>query len=119
MIGGTDVVIPATGDVAALDTCARIIQRYWPRARFEDAITGKKYGSYGDIPVGGVRELFAYPDASAEAAWDTDDAVAERNTMIYLILTPEAVTAVLDDPHAPDMRSILDSIRNALSTKTV
>ncbi len=119
MIGGTDVVIPASGDADALETCARIIQRYWPRARFEDALTGKKYGSYREIPVEHVRELFAYPDASAEAAWDADNAVAANNTMIYLILTPQTVTAVLDDPSAPDMRSILDSIRNALSSKTV
>jgi hypothetical protein len=119
VIGGSDVIIPATGDSAALDACARIIQRYWPRARFEDVLTGQKYGSYGEIPVGRVRQLFAYPDASAEAAWDADNAVAARNTMIYLILAPQSVTVVLDDPNAPDMRSILDSIRSALSSKTV
>ncbi len=51
MIGGNDIVIPAVGDSAALEACLRIVQRHWPHARFEDAITGDKYSRYGDIPL--------------------------------------------------------------------
>jgi hypothetical protein len=114
MIGGTDVVIPTFAGPTALDACVRIIRRYWPQARYEDAITGEKYGDSGDLPIGSIRELFVYPNASAEAAWDVDSPDSPVNSMIYLILTPGSVTAVLDDPAAPEMRSILESMRNAL-----
>lgn len=111
MIGGNDIVIPAVGDPAALEACARIVQRHWPQARFEDAETGDKYNRYGEIPFGCVRQLLAYPDADAEAAWDADRPDSPPNSMIYLILSPDFVTAVLDDPSEAAMRSILESIR--------
>lgn len=114
MIGGTDIVIPAVGDPAALEACARIVQRRWPHARFEDADTGEKFSWYGDIPLGRVRELFAYPDETAEAAWDADSAESPPNSMLYLILSPDCVTAVLDDPHTADMRALLESFRTML-----
>jgi hypothetical protein len=55
-----------------------------------------------------------YPNASAEAAWDLGSPESPVNSMIYLILSPNSVTAVLDDPAAPEIRSILKSMRNAL-----
>ena len=36
------------------------------------------------------------------------------NSMLYLIVSPNSITAVLDDPTTADMRSILDSIRKVL-----
>jgi hypothetical protein len=36
------------------------------------------------------------------------------NPMIYLILSPNSVTVVLDDPAAPEIRSILESMRSTL-----
>ena len=114
MIGGNDIVIPAVGDSAALEACLRIVQRHWPHARFEDAITGDKYSRYGDIPLGRVREVLAYPDADAEAAWDTDSPDSPPNSMLYLIASPNFITAVLDDPTAADMHSILESVRKML-----
>lgn len=116
MIGGTDIVIPAIGDSAALDACARIVQRCWPHARFEDAETGEKYARYGDIPLGRVRELFAYPDESAEAAWDADSPDSPPNSMLYLILSPNFVTVVLDDPNTADMRAMLEAFQTMLET---
>jgi hypothetical protein len=114
MIGGTDIVIPAVGDPADLDACARIVQRRWPHARFEDAVTGEKYARYDDIPLGRVRELLAYPDDRAEAAWDADSPDSPPNSMLYLILGRDSVTAVLDDPDTPEMRATLESMRNLL-----
>lgn len=114
MIGGKDIVIPAVGDPATLDACVRIVQRRWPHARFEDAETGEKYEQYGDLPLGRVRELFAYPDKQAEAAWDAGNHETPPNSMLYLILSPDSVTAVLDDPDAADMQAILDSIRGIM-----
>ena len=115
MIGGVDVVIPAIGDAAALEACARIIRRYWPHARFEDAETGEKYSGYGDIPLGHVRELFVYADAHAETAWDADRPDSPANSMLYLIRSPGFVTAVLDDPDSAEMRAMLESFRGILS----
>lgn len=114
MIGGTDIVIPATGDAASLDACVRIIRRYWPQARFEDAVSGDKYSSFSDIPFGYVQELLAYPTAEAEAAWDADSPDSPPNSMLYLIRSPESITAVLDDPHAAGMRSLLESMQYVL-----
>jgi hypothetical protein len=114
MIGGTDIVIPAVGDSTSLEACARIVQRRWPHARFEDAETGDKYARYGDIPLDRVRELFAYVDDKAEAAWDADCPDSPPNSMLYLIQSPDYVTVVLDDPNTPDMRAMLKSLQTAL-----
>jgi hypothetical protein len=114
MIGGTDIVIPAVGDAASLEACLRMVQRRWPHARFEDAVTGVKYGSYLKIPLGHVREVFAYHDAHAEAAWDADSADSPPNSMLFLILSQNNITAVVDDPNTGEMRSLLESIRRLL-----
>jgi hypothetical protein len=114
MIGGTDVVIPACGSPAALDGCIRTIRRYWPCARFENAVTGEKYGAYGEIPIGRVSELLFYPSAAAEAAWDADSPHSPPNSMLYLILSADTITAVVDDPTAVEMRPIIESLRAVL-----
>src|SRR5438067_1808745 len=114
MIGGTDIVIPGVGDSATLDACARIVQRRWPHARFEDAETGERYASCGDIPFSRVCELFVYRDDKAAAAWDADCPDSPANSMLSLILSPEQITAVLDDPNTPEMHAILESIRTVM-----
>lgn len=114
MIGGTDIVMPATGDAAALDICARIIRHYWPRARFEDAVTGEKYDDYAHIPLGCVRELFVFQDPEAEAAWDADDANSPENTLLYCLLRKDSMTVVVDNPELEEMRSILASLHASL-----
>ena len=111
MIGGKDIVIPAAGTPASLDACARVVQRQWPAARFEDAETGEKYSTFGDIPFGRVRQLLAYPDATAEAFWDADRPDSPVNSMLYLIVGKQSVTAVLDDPNAGEMPAILEGIK--------
>lgn len=116
MIGGNDIVFPAVGDSAALEACARIVGRHWPNIRFEDALTGDKYPRLGDIPLGRVRELLAYPNAEAEAAWDADNPASPENSMLYLIVRPEDITVVLDNPDTAEMRSILDAIHDWLWT---
>ena len=112
MIGGTDIVIPAIGDPATLEACAGIVERYWPDARFEDAATGERYAHCTDIPFATVTELFAYPNEGAEAAWDADRPDSPPNSMLYLILSRDNITVVLDDPNTPDLQAILESIRN-------
>ena len=114
MIGGNDVVFPGVGDSDSMEACARIVGRYWPDIRFEDAITGNKYERLADIPFGKVRELLAYPNATAETAWDTDSSVSPENSMLYLIVRPEDVTVVLDNPKTEEMQSLLNAIRDWL-----
>ena len=116
MIGGNDIVFPAVGDPAALEACARIVARQWPDIRFEDAVTGDKFRQLSDIPFGRVRELLAYPNANAEAAWDADSPHSPENSMLYLIVRPEDITVVLDNPDTAEMRSILDAIHDLLWT---
>ncbi len=114
MIGGNDIVIPAVDDPAALEACIRIVQRHWPHARFEDAVTGDKYNCCAEIPLGHVHEVLVYPDADAEARWDADSPDSPPNSMLYLILSPNFITMVLDDPNTAEMRSILESIRGIM-----
>jgi len=114
MIGGTDILLRTSGNPAALDACTRVLQRYWPQARFENALTGDKYSGSTDLPAGRVRELLVYRDTAAEAAWDAEHGNAAPNTMIYLILSSDCLTAVLDDPNTEEMQSILESMRKAL-----
>jgi hypothetical protein len=114
MIGGTDIVMPAVGTPASLDACARVVQRQWPNARFENAETGEKYAAYADIPIGRIRHLLAYPNAEAEALWDADSPDSPANSMLYLILSEQSVTAVLDDPNAGEMPAILEGIKTMM-----
>ncbi len=111
MIGGTDVVFPAVGNAATMEACARIVARHWPRVRFEDAETGNKFARLRDIPFGSVKELLAYPDAAAEAAWDADSPQPAENSMLCLIARREDITVVVDNPAANEMRSILGAIQ--------
>src|SRR5437899_1493366 len=114
MIGGNDIVFPAIGDSATLEACARIVGERWPQVRFEDAITGDKYNRLEGIPFGIVQELLAYPNADAEKAWDTDSPNSPENSMLYLIVRPEDITVVLDNPDTVEMRSILNAIKDWL-----
>jgi hypothetical protein len=116
MIGGNDIVFPAVGDAASLEACARIVHRHWPNARFEDAVTGEKYPCLGDIAFGRVREILAYPNAEAEAAWDRDSSDSAENSMLYLIVRPEELTVVVDNPDTAEMQSILNAIQDLLWT---
>jgi hypothetical protein len=114
MIGGNDIVFPAIGDPASLEACARIVGLHWPDIRFEDAITGDKYQRLNDIPFGRVRELLAYPNATAEAAWDADRLDSAENSMLYLIVRPDDLTVVVDNPDTAEMQSILNAIHDLL-----
>jgi len=97
-----------------LDACARVVQRQWPHARFENAETGEKYSTYGDIPIGQISHLLAYPNEEAEALWDADSPDSPVNSMLYLILAEQSVTAVLDDPTAGEMPGILEGIKTMM-----
>lgn len=114
MIGGSDVVFPAVGNSASLEACARIVARQWPNVRFEDAILGVKYQRLADIPFGHVKELLAYRDAAAESAWDNDRLDTPENVLLNLIVRPDDITVVVDNPKAREMHSLLQAIHDLL-----
>ena len=95
---------------------ARVVGRHWPEIRYEDAVTGDKYQRLSDVPFGKVRELLAYRNAAAEAAWDANSPDSPENSMIYLIVRPEDVTVVVDNPDVAETRSILNAIHDLLWT---
>jgi hypothetical protein len=114
MIGGTDVVIAGIDDASVLDVCARIIQRCWPAARFEDAVTGTEFETYSQIPMGRVRELLIYRSREVKDEWDAGDVDVPPNTMLYLIRSRKAITVALDDATVEETRSLIHSLRAGL-----
>ncbi len=114
MIGGSDIVFPAIGDCTSLEACVRLVSRFWPSVRLEDAITGDKFTRIGDVPFERVRELLLYADSNAEASWDADRDDSPENSMLYLIVRPQDITVVVDNPRTLEMQSILNAIREML-----
>lgn len=92
-IGGTDIVFRCPGCPAAMDACVQVILAYWPKATFEDALTGEKWARYQDIPFGKVTDLFIYGEH-----------------LIYLIRRTADITLVLLEP----MPEMMESVRLAL-----
>lgn len=115
MIGGTDIVMPTNGGKCALDHCTRIVCRYWPEARFEDAISGEKYATYGDIPFAAVDQLLIYKNSESQAAFDEDRADAEQ--MLYLILGGGSITTVTDCPESDEIKDIIASVRASVNAE--
>jgi hypothetical protein len=114
MMGGTDVVIAVIDDASVLDVCARIVQRCWPAARFEDAVTGTEFETYSQIPMGRVRELLVYRSPEVKSEWDAGDVDVPPNTMLYLIRSRNSITVVLDDASVAEMRSLIRSLHAGL-----
>ena len=114
MIGGNDIVFRAVGDSASLEACARIVRRFWPNVRFEDAATGEKYARMTDVPFGSVTELLAYPSEEAEASWDAGRSDSPENSMLSIITRENDITVVLDNPNTEEMRLILEGIGGTL-----
>ena len=98
MIGGIDVHIPTRAGELTLDVAVRVIRQQWSQAVFEDALTGKRFGSFAEIPFRIVEELFVYRDNQAADAWDAEGAVPSvQNSMIHLIPNDDTLTIVMDE----------------------
>lgn len=115
MIGGIDVRIPTRAGVTSSEVAVRAIRQRWPKAVFENGLTGDHYDVFWKIPFGEIEELFVYKDSDAAALWDAEGAVAEAsNSMIHMISDPDLLTVVVDEKDA-EMELILSSIRSGLS----
>jgi len=117
MIGGADVIL-STGlsPADALDTAVRMVARGWKRAVFQSGDTGRVFDAYPQIAFAGLTELLAYRDRAAFDSWEQLGAdPSNGNTMVHLLAPGSGeLTVVVDDPSAPQMKELLDAIRDAL-----
>lgn len=116
MIGGCDLVMPTRAGASALDACARVILAYWPNAVFEDANSDARFASFAAIPFGQLKGLLVHRDAESAHEWTITSSETPACTLIYLILSADSITAVVDDAEAPALRPILDSIQRMLTS---
>jgi hypothetical protein len=115
MIGGIDVYIPTRAGRSSVEIAVRAIRQIWPRAVFENALTGDRYNHFWEIPFGDLEELFVYHSATAADIWESEGAIAEvYNMMVHIIDDKEMIIVVVDDKDAP-MEKILAAIRSGLS----
>ncbi len=115
MIGGIDIEIPTKAGDLSVVVAVRAIRQKWPRAVFENGLTGDRYNKFGEIPFGSLEEIFVYRDSEAADAWDADGAVPElSNTMVHIIADEGMLTVVVDERDAV-MEEILAAISSGLS----
>ncbi len=115
MIGGIDIRIPTRAGMLSAEVSVRAIRQRWPRAVFENGLTGDRYDQFSQIPFGDVKELFVYWDSNAAAIWEAEGAVPRAdNVMIHLIADLDILTAVIDEKD-DEMESIIAAIRSGLA----
>ena len=115
MIGGTDVPIPTRAGDWSMEVAVRAIRQHWPRAVFENGLTGDRYDQFLEVPFGAIEEIFVYRDAEAADAWDEHGAIPElSNTMIHLLADDGTITAVIDERDT-STEQILEAIASGLS----
>ena len=101
MIGGIDIHLPTNAGISAIEVAVRAIRQFWRNATFENALTGKRYDFFLQIPFGNIEELFVYRDSAAADLWDEQGAVScTRNSMIHLLYDEEEITLVVDEQDA-------------------
>lgn len=114
MIGGIDVRLSTMAGESSIEVAVRAVRQRWPRATFENALTGEKYTLFWQIPFGEIQELFVYRDSQCAKKWDADGAVPEvYNTIIHLIPDDELLTVVVDERNAA-MNELLAAIQSGL-----
>lgn len=115
MIGGIDIRIATRAGVLSAEVSVRAIRQKWPRAVYENGLTGDRYDKFSDIPFGELTELFVYRDSNAANLWDAEGAVPNAyNTMIHLVADRDTITVVIDERDR-EMESIIAAIRSGLA----
>jgi hypothetical protein len=114
MIGGIDVRLPTRAGDSSMEVAVRAIRHQWPRAEFEDAVSGERYQHFWQIPFATAKELFVYRDSAAARQWDEEGAVpAAFNTMIHLLSDDDMLTVVVDE-ETSEMRQLIAAIASVL-----
>ena len=99
MIGGQDIVIQTNSPSEIAEKILELIQLEWREMIVEDADTGNEVEfsipRFQRVP----REFFAYESPAKKQLWDDRGACHEnRNSMFHVLLQPQQVTVVVDDP---------------------
>jgi len=114
MIGGIDVFITTKAGGSAIEVAVRAIRQLWPRAVFQNSLTGDRYDYFRQIPFGNLEELFVYRDSVSADAWDEEGAIPENfNTMVHLLSDEDLLTVVIDEKDVV-MEEMLSAIRSGL-----
>jgi hypothetical protein len=115
MVGGIDISIPIQDGEFSSVVAVRAIRQKWPRAVFENGLTGVRYSSFREIPFGNVQEIFVYRDCEAADAWEAEGAVPDvSNTMVHIIADDAMLTVVVDEKDAV-MDEIVAAIKSGLN----
>jgi hypothetical protein len=116
MIGGIDIEIPTKAGERSLQVAVRAMIQCWPRAVFENGLTGERYDNFWHIPFGvELEEIFVYRDSHAAGVWDAEGAIPDvYNTMVHVIVNEESITVVMDVRDAV-AEMVLSAISSALS----
>ncbi len=64
MIGGIDIEIPTRCGESSVEVSVRAIRQRWPRAEFENGISGDRYHHFWQIPFGEIAEIFVYREST-------------------------------------------------------
>jgi hypothetical protein len=114
MIGGIDVHLATSRGGSSAEAAVRAIRQRWPRAVFENGLTGERYPQFGLIPFNDIEEIFVYRDRESADAWDAEGAVpALYNTMIHLVPDDDQLTLVIDERDTA-MEELIAAVESAL-----
>ena len=116
-LGGIDTDIRSTCDFErALHIAASAILVRWPQGVIEDPDTSALLAP-ADLIGGGRHEVFVFRDRPARDSWTEHGWTRDNaNLMIHLLAFPDGiVTCVVEDPQEPELRVILDGVREAVA----
>ena len=114
MIGGIDIQLPTRCGPPSVEVAVRAIRQRWPRAVFENGLTGDHYEHFRQIPFGEITEIFVYRDRASADVWDAEGAIPSvHNTMIHVIADDDRITVVVDERDAA-MEEIVAAISSGL-----
>jgi hypothetical protein len=114
MIGGIDVHLPTRAGGSSVEVAVRAIRQRWPRAVFENGLTGERYDHFRHIPFGEIEEIFVYRDGASADEWDAQGAVPSlHNTMVHIVADEDMITLVVDE-RDHEMEELIAAIRSGL-----
>lgn len=113
MISGHDIVIRTTSPDEIAEKILELIQHEWREMVVEDADTGHEVEfsipRFQRVP----REFFAYESPAKKQLWDDRGACREnRNSMFHVLLQPQQITVVVDDPFEAISRNVIGAAQD-------
>lgn len=116
MIGGRDIIIPATRGTDALDFAVRAVSRFWPCAVLEDGESGESLRHYANISFAGTREILAFRDSVAAKLWDEIGPDPSLDgTLIHFLRREHELTVSIDAAPSPEIASFVQGLRHSLA----